>query len=123
MRSIDELPLIILAASQAVGKTSIRNAEELRFKESDRISSMVEMMKRFNISINEFDDGMEVYGGIIEGNTINSFGDHRVAMTALLASLVSREDIIVQDTVNIDTSFPDFINIANNIGMDIKVYD
>ena len=44
-------------------------------------------------------------------------------MTALLASLVSREDIIVQDTVNIDTSFPEFINIANNIGMDIKVYD
>ena len=62
-RSIDELPLIILAASQAEGKTSLRNAEELRFKESDRISSMVKMMERFGISIDEFNDGMDIYGG------------------------------------------------------------
>ena len=121
--SIDELPLIILAASQAEGKTSLRNAEELRFKESDRISSMAKMMERFNISIDEFNDGMDIHGGIIEGNTINSFGDHRIAMTALLASLVSNGDIIVENTVNIDTSFPEFIEIANNIGMDIKTYD
>ena len=121
--SIDELPLIILAASQADGKTSLRNAEELRFKESDRILSMAKMMERFNISIDEFNDGMDIHGGIIEGNTINSFGDHRIAMTALLASLVSNGDIIVEDTVNIDTSFPEFIEIANNIGMDIKTYD
>ena len=121
--SIDELPLIILAASQADGKTSLRNAEELRFKESDRILSMAKMMERFNISIDEFNDGMDIYGGVIEGNTINSFGDHRIAMTALLASLVSNGDIIVENTVNIDTSFPEFIEIANNIGMDIKTYD
>ena len=121
--SIDELPLIILAASQADGKTSLRNAEELRFKESDRILSMVKMMEKFNISIDEFNDGMDIHGGIIEGNTINSFGDHRIAMTALLASLVSHGDIIVEDTVNIDTSFPEFIEIANNIGMDIKAYE
>ena len=73
--------------------------------------------------IDEFNDGMDIYGGVIEGNTINSFGDHRIAMTALLASLVSNADIIVQDTVNIDTSFPEFIEIANSIGMDIKTYD
>ena len=121
--SIDELPLIILAASQAEGKTSIRNAVELRFKESDRILSMVNMMERFNISIDEFNDGMDVHGGVIEGNTVKSFGDHRIAMTALLASLVSNGDIIVEDTVNIDTSFPGFIEIANNIGMDIKNFD
>ncbi len=122
-RSIDELPLIILAASQAEGMTSLRNAEELRFKESDRISSMAKMMQRLNISIDEYKDGMDIHGGNIKGNTVNSFGDHRVAMTALLASLVSHGDVIVQDTVNIDTSFPEFIEIANNIGMDIKVYD
>jgi len=80
-------------------------------------------MKRFNISIDEFKDGMDVHGGIIEGNTVNSFGDHRIAMTGLLASLVSQGDIIVEDTVNIDTSFPEFIEMANNIGMDIKGYD
>ena len=84
---------------------------------------MAKMMERFNISIDEFNDGMDIYGGVIEGNTINSFGDHRIAMTALLASLVSNGDIIVENTVNIDTSFPEFIEIANNIGMDIKTYD
>jgi len=121
--SIDELPLIVLAASQADGKTSIRNASELRIKESDRISSMVKMMENFNISIDEFDDGMNIYGGKIDGNRINSFGDHRIAMTGILASLVADEDILVEDCKNIDTSFPTFIETANNIGMDIKEYD
>ena len=122
-RSIDELPLIVLAASQADGKTSLRNAEELRFKESDRILSMVKMMERFGISIDEFNDGMDIYGSDIKGNRVNSYGDHRIAMTALLASLVSDGDIIVEDAVNINTSFPEFTEIANNIGMNIKVYD
>ena len=121
--SIDELPLIILAASQADGKTSLRNAEELRFKESDRILSMAKMMERFNISIDEFNDGMDIHGGIIEGNTINSFGDHRIAMTAIIASLVSDGDIAVEDCQNIDTSFPTFITISNNMGMDIQKHD
>ena len=82
-----------------------------------------ELMGRLRKTIDEFNDGMDIHGGIIEGNTFNSFGDHRIAMTALLASLVSNGDIIVEDTVNIDTSFPEFIEIANNIGMDIKTYD
>ena len=93
-RSIDELPLIVLAASQADGKTSLRNAEELRFKESDRILSMVKMMERFGISIDEFNDGMDIYGSDIKGNRVNSYGDHRIAMTALLASLVSDLSLI-----------------------------
>ena len=84
---------------------------------------MVKMMERFNITIDEFDDGMDIYGEIIKGNTVNSFGDHRIAMTGLLASLVSHGDIIVEDTKNIDTSFPNFIDMANSIGMGIKVYD
>ncbi len=121
--SIDELPLIILAASQANGKTSIRNAEELRVKESDRILSMIRMMDAFKISTDEFPDGMNVYGGSIIGARVNSFGDHRIAMTALMASLVSDGDILVENCKNIDTSFPTFIEIANNIGMDIKIND
>jgi 5-enolpyruvylshikimate-3-phosphate synthase len=121
--SIDELPLIALAASRANGKTSIRNAEELRVKESDRISSMTKMMEAFSISTDEFPDGMNVYGGSIKGARVNSFGDHRIAMTALMASLVSEGDILVENCKNIDTSFPTFIEIANNIGMDIKKND
>ena len=121
--SIDELPLIVLAASQANGKTSIRNAEELRVKESDRISSMIKMMSDFKISTDEFPDGMNIYGGTINGAKVKSYGDHRIAMTALMASLVSDGDILVEDCKNIDTSFPTFIDIANNIGMDIKKND
>ena len=121
--SIDELPLIVLAGSQANGKTSIRNAKELRVKESDRISSMIKMMQSFTISVDEFDDGMDIFGGTINGATINSFGDHRIAMTAIIASLVSNGDIVVEDCQNIGTSFPTFINISNNIGMDIQKND
>ena len=121
--SIDELPLIVLAASQANGKTSIRNAEELRVKESDRIFSMIRMMDKFTISTDEFPDGMNIYGGSIKGAKVNSYGDHRIAMTALIASLVSDGDILVEDCKNIDTSFPTFIDTANNIGMDIQIND
>ena len=121
--SIDELPLIVLAASQANGKTSIRNAEELRVKESDRILSMIRMMDKFRISTDEFPDGMNIYGGSIKGARVNSYGDHRIAMTALIASLVSDGDILVEDCKNIDTSFPTFIDTANNIGMDIQIND
>ena len=117
------MPLIVLAGSQANGKTSIRNAKELRVKESDRISSMIKMMQSFTISVDEFDDGMDIFGGRIKGATINSFGDHRIAMTAVIASLISNGDIVVEDCQNIDTSFPAFIKISNNIGMDIKKYD
>ena len=85
--------------------------------------AMVKMMERFGISIDEFNDGMDIYGSDIKGNRVNSYGDHRIAMTALLASLVSDGDIIVEDAVNINTSFPEFTEIANNIGMNIKVYD
>ena len=66
---------------------------------------------------------MNVYGGLIKGARVNSFGDHRIAMTAIMASLVSDGDILVEDCMNIDTSFPTFIDIANNIGMDIKIND
>ena len=121
--SIDELPLIVLAASQANGKTAIRNAEELRVKESDRILSMIKMMDAFKIATDEFPDGMNVYGGSIKSARVSSFGDHRIAMTALMASLVSDGDILVEDCKNIDTSFPTFIEIANNIGMDINKND
>ena len=81
------------------------------------------MMDAFKISTDEFPDGMNVYGGLIKGARVNSFGDHRIAMTALVASLVSDGDILVEDCKNIDTSFPTFIEIANSIGMDINKND
>ena len=84
---------------------------------------MIKMMQSFAISVDEFDDGMDILGGTIKGATINSFGDHRIAMTAIIASLVSNGDIVVEDCQNIGTSFPTFIKISNNIGMDIQKHD
>jgi 3-phosphoshikimate 1-carboxyvinyltransferase len=84
---------------------------------------MIKMMQSFTISVDEFDDGMDIFGGTIKGATINSFGDHRIAMTAIIASLVSNGDIIVEDCQNIDTSFPTFIELSNTIGMDIQNHD
>ena len=117
--AIDEIPLIFLAAAVASGETIIRNAEELRFKESDRIKSMVDLLKNLSIEVNEYQDGLEIKGGNISGGIINSFGDHRIAMTALVASSIAKEKIEVENCENINTSFPSFITLMNSIGMNI----
>jgi 3-phosphoshikimate 1-carboxyvinyltransferase len=120
--AIDELPLVFLAGACAKGSTIIRNAEELRYKESDRINSMIKTLNQFRITTKEFNDGAIIEGGIITGGNINSFGDHRIAMTALVASCVSEKPIIVENCKNIDTSFPTFKKIMNLIGMNIRAY-
>ena len=117
--SIDELPLVCLAAACAHGTTTIRNASELRFKESDRIVAMVTLLSELSIEVKELKDGLTIYGGVITGGEIDSFGDHRIAMTALIASVCSKSEILVNNTENIDTSFPNFVETVNQIGMDI----
>jgi len=118
-RSIDELPLVFLAAACAKGTTTIRNATELRFKESDRITAMASLLSQLSIDVKEFNDGLTINGGVITGGEIDSFGDHRIAMTALIASACSQVDILVHNTENIDTSFPNFVGTMNQLGMDI----
>ena len=120
--AIDELPLVFLAGACAKGSTIIRNAEELRYKESDRISSMIKALNQFTIKTKEFNDGAIIDGGTITGGIVDSFGDHRIAMTALVASCVSKQPIIVENCENIGTSFPTFKKIMNLIGMNIRAY-
>tara|TARA_B100000959_G_C14966041_1_gene617766 strand:- start:59 stop:1366 length:1308 start_codon:yes stop_codon:yes gene_type:complete len=120
--AIDELPLVFLAGACAEGTTIIRNAEELRYKESDRITSMIKTLNTFSIKTKEFNDGAIIDGGIITGGTVDSFGDHRIAMTALIASCLSEKPIIVENCENINTSFPTFKKTMNLIGMNIKEY-
>ena len=120
--AIDELPLVFLAGACAEGSTIIRNAKELRYKESDRISSMITVLNILGIKTKEFNDGATINGGTITGGIVNSFADHRVAMTALVASSVSKKPIIVENCENIDTSFPTFKKIMNLIGMSIRRY-
>ena len=117
--SIDELPLVCLAAACADGTTTIRNAAELRFKESDRITAMAALLSELSIEVKELKDGLTIIGGVITGGEIDSFGDHRIAMTALIASVCSKSDILVNNTENINTSFPNFVETMNQLGMNI----
>lgn len=114
---IDELPILCLAAACAQGVTIIRGAEELRHKESDRIAMMAAGLSVLGIRVNVFSDGLAVHGGIISGGTVQSGGDHRIAMTFALAGLVAQRPIMIQDTQNIATSFPGFVHVACQAGL------
>ena len=118
--AIDEMPLVFLAAACAEGSTSIRNAKELRYKESDRIKAMVNNLTSLSIEINEYDDGARIIGGKIQGANLDSFDDHRVAMACLLASCRSETPVTVRNCLNINTSFPTFKETMNSIGMNIN---
>ena len=111
---IDELPALSIAMSVANGKSVVKNAKELRVKESDRIKSVVENLKLCGVGYIEYEDGY-----LIEGNatlkkaTINSQGDHRIAMSFAIAGLLCGMDI--EDTACIDTSFPNFMDILGRL--------
>jgi 3-phosphoshikimate 1-carboxyvinyltransferase len=111
-RAIDELPILSVAASYAAGTTVIRDAAELRVKESDRISTMAEELRRMGVAVKEFPDGMEIIGReALESAECESHGDHRIAMSMAVAGLAARGDTVVRDTSWIDTSFPGFERI------------
>ena len=118
--AIDEMPLVFLAAACADGSTLIKNAKELRYKESDRIKAMVRNLRSLSIDVNEYDDGAKIIGGTIKGENLDSFDDHRVAMTCLLASCRSETPVTVRNCLNINTSFPVFKETMNLIGMNIN---
>ncbi len=111
---IDELPALSIAMAVAEGKSVVKNASELRVKESDRITSVVENLQKCGIDASESEDGYEIVGGHFkEGVLVESFGDHRVAMSFAIAGLLS--GIEIDDTACIDTSFPNFIEILSCI--------
>ncbi|HSX19818.1 MAG TPA: 3-phosphoshikimate 1-carboxyvinyltransferase, partial [Gammaproteobacteria bacterium] len=118
--AIDEIPILCLAAACAEGTTVIRGASELRHKESDRISMLAQGFTKLGIEVNEFSDGLAITGGVISGGEVASGGDHRIAMTFAMAGLVAQHAIIVQDTAHIATSFPGFVQVAQQAGMQIE---
>ncbi len=111
---IDELPALSIAFGYADGNSLVKNAKELRVKESDRISSVVENLKKCGLHVDEFEDGYEVIGGEFKTATVDSYGDHRVAMSFAIAGLIT--PIQVTDTKCIQTSFPNFIELLSSIG-------
>lgn len=109
---IDEVPVIAIAAALATGTTSIRNAKELRVKETDRITTVVDNLRAMGGVVEEFEDGMEIEGGHpLKGATLQSFGDHRIAMAGAIAGLfadASKGETIIQGAESINTSYPGF---------------
>ena len=120
---IDEIPILSIAAAFAEGTTNINNAAELRVKESDRINAIAEGLKKLNINHEVFDDGLSITGtnSFVDINEeINSFDDHRIAMSFLIAGIRSKNGIKVKNCKNIETSFPHFKDIMNSLGMKIN---
>jgi 3-phosphoshikimate 1-carboxyvinyltransferase len=108
---IDEIPILSVAAAFARGVTKIRGAKELRLKESDRIKSISKEFKKAGIKVDEFDDGLEIYGSQdlkISSPGFNSYGDHRIAMSLAILALKGKSAIKIIGTRCIKTSFPEF---------------
>jgi 3-phosphoshikimate 1-carboxyvinyltransferase len=118
--AIDELPVIMVAAASARGDTVLTNAAELRVKESDRIEAMANGLSRLGIKVSTRKDGMTVTGGPLTGGEVDSFGDHRIAMAFAVAALNAKEPVRVKDTLNVNTSFPGFVDMASAVGMTIR---
>ena len=106
---IDEIPVLAVAAAMATGVTEIRDAGELRVKESDRISEVVSRLRMMGAQVEELPDGMRITGGKpLHGASIDSHGDHRIAMAFAIAGLSASGTTELRDTACIDTSYPGF---------------
>lgn len=110
---IDEIPALSIAMAVASGKSSIKNAHELRVKETDRIKATISNLGKMGIECEEFEDGYCIEGGELKFATLDSFGDHRIAMSFAIAGLVNGSKI--NDSECIDVSFPNFLEILQKI--------
>jgi 3-phosphoshikimate 1-carboxyvinyltransferase len=122
--AIDELPVLFIAAACAHGATRVSGAEELRVKESDRIAAMSAGFTAMGVAHSVFPDGMQIEGRsegpAFSGGAVDSFGDHRIAMSFSIASLRAAEPIEIRDVANVATSFPGFVSLARSVGLDIR---
>lgn len=118
---IDEIPILCIVMAQAKGKSIIKDAKELRFKESDRIKTMVNVLKKLGVEVNELEDGMEINGLNGEPFKIDAsiewpkHFDHRIAMSVAIAALKSNEPVLIPGSEWIGTSFPSFEKIINQL--------
>jgi 3-phosphoshikimate 1-carboxyvinyltransferase len=118
--AIDEFPVLFVAAACAEGQTRLSGAEELRVKESDRIQVMADGLQILGVDARPTEDGMIIQGGgKIGGGTVNSHGDHRIAMSFSIAGLRASAPITVLDCANVNTSFPEFKQLVTGLGLDL----
>jgi 3-phosphoshikimate 1-carboxyvinyltransferase len=124
VRAIDEIPVLAVVAARAHGVTTIRDAEELRVKESDRIATTAAMLRGFGVEVEVRDDGLTVQGrpeGKLRAAHVDSAGDHRIAMAATIAALCADGPTRIDDADNVATSFPTFVDVMRGLGARIDV--
>lgn len=115
-RTIDEYPILSVAASMADGVTVFSDVKELRYKESDRIAAMTEGLRRLGVVVEERDDGMTIHGGRgLQAGAVRSYADHRVAMSLAIAALASNGPVEIDDPACVDISFPSFFALLEKI--------
>lgn len=116
-RMLDEVPILALAATQAEGRTIIRDAHELRVKESDRLDTTAEILSAFGAKIEQRQDGLVIDGPTaLQGATVDSHGDHRIGMTAALGGLLCKGQSTIKRADCIRTSFPAFVAELQSLG-------
>jgi 3-phosphoshikimate 1-carboxyvinyltransferase len=122
--TIDEFPILFIAAACADGETILRGAEELRVKESDRLAAMAKGLETLGVDLDLFPDGIRIKGNNkmqFTGGEIDSHGDHRIAMAFAVAGLRSLSVIEILDCSNVDTSFPNFAMMAQQVGLKLAI--
>ncbi len=121
VRMIDEFPVFAVAAAFAAGTTVVRDAQELRLKESDRIAAICQELSRIGVNIQETPDGFIVVGGVLpRGGEVESHGDHRLAMALAVAGLACQNPVVVHGAEMTAESFPDFIAVLQALGCIIQ---
>jgi 3-phosphoshikimate 1-carboxyvinyltransferase len=118
---IDEFPILFVAAACAKGRTVVRGAAELRVKESDRIATMAAGLRALGIDVEEAPDGAVIEGGQLRGGSVESHGDHRIAMSLVVAAQLAGAEVRINDVANVATSFPGFVELAGAAGMAITL--
>jgi len=118
--AIDEFPILFIAAASAKGETIVSGADELRKKETDRIAVMARGLAAVGIEVEERPDGARIVGGGMTGGTVDSRGDHRIAMSFAVASLRASAAIDVLNTAEVATSFPSFLDAAAAVGLQVR---
>ncbi|WP_171957340.1 3-phosphoshikimate 1-carboxyvinyltransferase [Stenotrophomonas maltophilia] len=117
---IDEFPALFVAAAAAEGQTVVSGAAELRVKESDRLAAMATGLRALGMQVDETEDGATLHGGVRLGSgTIESHGDHRIAMAFAIAGQISDGEVRINDIANVATSFPDFDGLARSAGFNL----
>lgn len=121
-RLIDEIPTLAAIATVAEGVTVIRDAEELRVKESDRIAAMVSELRKLRAKIDELSDGMVIHGGAqLQSAKVQSHGDHRIGMALAVAGLLAEGETVIQDADCVATSFPQFPQVLSQLGAEVAL--